>query len=62
MTMMNNNLLFSAKNLSVDFTTDEGVIRAVDDISFSLEGGKTQPSGPIPYMDPKASTFIRARK
>ena len=41
MTMMNNNLLFSAKNLSVDFTTDEGVIRAVDDISFSLDSGKT---------------------
>ena len=41
MTMMNNNLLFSAKNLSVDFTTDEGIIRAVDDISFSLDSGKT---------------------
>ena len=29
------------KNLSVSFPTDDGVVKAVDDLSFSLEKGKT---------------------
>ncbi len=33
--------LLSVANLSVCFHTDEGQIIAVDDLSFSLESGKT---------------------
>jgi peptide/nickel transport system ATP-binding protein/oligopeptide transport system ATP-binding protein len=33
--------LLDVKNLTVHFHTDEGVVRAVDDLSFSLEQGKT---------------------
>jgi peptide/nickel transport system ATP-binding protein/oligopeptide transport system ATP-binding protein len=33
--------LLDVKNLTIHFHTDEGVVRAVDDLSFSLEQGKT---------------------
>ncbi|MFO7979071.1 MAG: ATP-binding cassette domain-containing protein, partial [Bacteroidales bacterium] len=33
--------LLSIENLSVDFTTEEGVVRAVENISFELQGAQT---------------------
>lgn len=33
--------LLSVQNLSIHFQTDEGIVRAVDDLSFSLDEGKT---------------------
>lgn len=33
--------LLSIRNLSVEFKTDEGIVHAVDDISFNVERGKT---------------------
>ncbi len=33
-------IILEVKNLSVDFETDEGVLRAVDHVSFELERGK----------------------
>ena len=38
---MSGNPLISIQNLSVEFSTESGVIKAVDDISFSVEKGVT---------------------
>lgn len=37
---MSDNIL-SVKNLAVDFSTDEGVVRAVKGVSFDIPKGKT---------------------
>ncbi len=37
--------LLDVKNLSVHFHTDEGVVRAVDDLSFSLEQAADKTNG-----------------
>ncbi len=39
--MSNNRTLLSVNNLSTHFFTDEGVVKAVQDVSFSIERGRT---------------------
>jgi oligopeptide/dipeptide ABC transporter ATP-binding protein len=39
--MSRNNLLLSIKNLSVSFFTEDGTVRAVRDVSFEINKGKT---------------------
>ncbi len=38
---MNNDALLSIKNLKVSFTGDYGVVKAVDDVSFSIKKGES---------------------
>src|SRR5262245_43842059 len=38
---MTNETVLSVRNLSVDFKTDDGVVHAVDDVSFDLLGSET---------------------
>lgn len=39
--MSDNNIILSAENLGVSFYTEDGISRAVQDVSFSMERGKT---------------------
>ncbi|MFC1677455.1 ABC transporter ATP-binding protein, partial [Planctomycetota bacterium] len=39
--MPNNSILLSVKNLSTHFFTEDGVAKAVQDVSFEIEKGKT---------------------
>jgi len=41
MNMSNNGTILSVKNLSTHFFTEEGVIKAVQDVSFSIKKGRT---------------------
>lgn len=36
-----NSPLLSVRNLTIHYITDDGIVRAVNDISFDLEKGKT---------------------
>ena len=36
-----NTSLLSVKNLSAHFTTDEGTVRAIEDVSFDIAPGQT---------------------
>ena len=40
-TAMNNNVFFKVEDLKVYFKLDEGILKAVDGVSFELEKGKT---------------------
>ena len=33
--------IIDVRNLVIEFTTERGVVRAVDDVSFSLQAGET---------------------
>lgn len=37
----NQNVILSVKNLNVEFTTDDGIVHAVNNVSYTLERGKT---------------------
>ena len=40
--MTNNpNVILEVKNLNVEFTTDDGIVHAVNNVSYTLERGKT---------------------
>ena len=39
--MNNHNTLLDIQNLSVEFRTDDGVVKAVNDMSLQIERGKT---------------------
>jgi len=39
--MSDNGTLLSVKNLSTHFFTEEGVVKAVQDVSFSIKKGRT---------------------
>lgn len=41
MSEINNNQLLSIRNLSTYFYTESGIVKAVDDVSFDIEKGKT---------------------
>ena len=38
--VINDNTILDVKNLTVEFHTELGVVRAVDDVSFKLKRGK----------------------
>ena len=44
---MNNNVLLEVKNLKTYFFLDEGVVKAVDGVSFKIEKGKRESYPPI---------------
>ena len=35
------NVILEVKNLNVEFTTDDGIVHAVNDVSYTVERGKT---------------------
>ena len=37
----NSNVILSVKNLNVEFTTDDGIVHAVNNVSYTVERGKT---------------------
>ena len=39
--MSNGKLLLEVKNLVTEFKTDDGIVKAVNDISFTLNRGET---------------------
>ena len=40
--MTNNaNVILEVKNLNVEFTTDDGIVHAVNNVSYTVERGKT---------------------
>ena len=39
--MTNSNVILEVKNLNVEFTTDDGIVHAVNNVSYTVERGKT---------------------
>ena len=39
--MTNTNVILEVKNLNVEFTTDDGIVHAVNNVSYTVERGKT---------------------
>jgi ABC-type dipeptide/oligopeptide/nickel transport system ATPase component len=35
------NVILEVKNLNVEFTTDDGIVHAVNNVSYTVERGKT---------------------